>query len=582
VPNFKQFVFSLFSLAFVLLSVFPSAASAQGVNDFVINNFDANYTLSNQDPQGYLEITESIELTYVGQNRGIVRTIPATYKGADLHVRVLKVMRDGVIEPYITYEENGNTILQVGDAVTYITGQHTYKISYSLENVISFYDDYDEIYWDINGDQWLQIFQSVSVDLDVDATSKSGVVAECFTGSFGSTENACVVKQRTNGLVASSTRSLQTGETLTIVQAYEKGFFTPPTFWDKYGNYLLFTPVVIVQLAVLHWGFRRWKALGKDFKSRGVTAPYFDRPKNISLMQAQYIKENKLSPKHISASIIDLSIRGYLNISEQKEGRETTHSLELMNVPDENVFQDEIMLLESLFSPLAIGNIIKLEDKKNKLFKTSEKIAKHIDSKNEEQGYYELSPKKAFNKIAGPFVASIAGVIFGFILADASGGLTALAGLVAFGGVLIFGFLMPKRSASGNMIVEHMDGLKLYLSKAEKDRIEMQDAVAAPLSPQSGQPTRDVKFFEKLLPFAVAAGVEKTWANAFKDIYTQPPEWYRGNWSTFNTVALASSLSDTAKITTQSFAAPSSSGSSGSNGGGFSGGGGGGGGGGGW
>jgi uncharacterized membrane protein YgcG len=582
VPNFKQLVFSLSSLAFVLFIVLPSAASAQGVNDFVINNFDANYTLSNEDPQGYLEITESIELTYDGQNRGIVRTIPSTYKSADLHMKVLKVMRDGVIEPYITYEENGNTILQIGDAATYITGQHTYKISYSLENVISFYDEYDEIYWDINGDQWLQIFQSVSVDLDVDATSKSGVVAECFTGSFGSTEDACAVKQLTNGLMASSTRSLQPGETLTIVQAYEKGFFTPPTFWDKYGHYLLFTPVVIVQLAVLHWGFRRWKALGKDYKSRGVTAPYFDRPKNISLMQAQYIKENKLSPKHISASIIDLSIRGYLKISEQKEGRATTHSLELMNLPNKNVFEDEIILLEGLFSTLDIGNIIKLEDKKNKLFKTSEKIAKHIDNKNAEQGYYELSPKKAFNKIAGPFVASIAGVIFGFILADVSGGLTALVGLVAFGGVLIFGFLMPKRSVSGNMIVEHMDGLKLYLSKAEKDRMEMQDAVAAPLSPQSGQPTRDVKFFEKLLPFAVAAGVEKTWANAFKDIYTQPPEWYSGNWSTFSTVALASSLSNTAKITTQSFAAPSSSGSSGSGGGGFSGGGGGGGGGGGW
>ena len=110
----------------------------------------------------------------------------------------------------------------------------------------------------------------------------------------------------------------------------------------------------------------------------------------------------------------------------------------------------------------------------------------------------------------------------------------------------------------------------------------MQDAVAAPLAPHTGEPTRDVKFFEKLLPFAIAAGVEKTWASAFKDTYSQPPDWYSGNWSSFNTAALASSLSDTTKVASSSFSAPSNSGSSGSSGGGFSGGGGGGGGGGGW
>lgn len=146
----------------------------------------------------------------------------------------------------------------------------------------------------------------------------------------------------------------------------------------------------------------------------------------------------------------------------------------------------------------------------------------------------------------------------------------------------IFAALMSKRSHAGNMLVEHMEGLKLYLSKAEKERINMQDAVAAPLAPRSGQPVRDVKFFEKLLPFAIAAGVEKTWADAFKDIYNEPPDWYRGNWNTFNTAVLASSIANTTKVAGTSFAAPSSSGSSGSGGGGFSGGGGGGGGGGGW
>jgi uncharacterized membrane protein YgcG len=78
-------------------------------------------------------------------------------------------------------------------------------------------------------------------------------------------------------------------------------------------------------------------------------------------------------------------------------------------------------------------------------------------------------------------------------------------------------------------------------------------------------------------------GVEKDWAKQFEGMYTSPPDWYAGNWQTFNAVYLASAISDSmVSSVNTAFTAPSSSGSSGFGGGGFSGGGGGGGGGGGW
>jgi hypothetical protein len=74
-------------------------------------------------------------------------------------------------------------------------------------------------------------------------------------------------------------------------------------------------------------------------------------------------------------------------------------------------------------------------------------------------------------------------------------------------------------------------------------------------------------------------GVEKQWAQQFESIYTTPPDWYAGNWSTFNAVYLADSLNQSMSAMNSSFAAPQTS-SSGFSGG--AGGGGGGGGGGGW
>jgi len=81
--------------------------------------------------------------------------------------------------------------------------------------------------------------------------------------------------------------------------------------------------------------------------------------------------------------------------------------------------------------------------------------------------------------------------------------------------------------------------------------------------------------FEKLLPFAMALSVEKKWAAAFKDLYKEPPDWYRGSNPTgFHVGSFVSNLS---RMSTQTGAmmssSPRSSGGSGFGGGGSSGGG---------
>ena len=78
------------------------------------------------------------------------------------------------------------------------------------------------------------------------------------------------------------------------------------------------------------------------------------------------------------------------------------------------------------------------------------------------------------------------------------------------------------------------------------------------------------------LPYAIAFGVEKEWALAFKDITLPEPDWYDGNGHAFNAVYLSQSLG------TFGSSMSSASGTSASSGGGSSGGGAGGGGGGSW
>ena len=89
-----------------------------------------------------------------------------------------------------------------------------------------------------------------------------------------------------------------------------------------------------------------------------------------------------------------------------------------------------------------------------------------------------------------------------------------------------------------------------------------------------------VKLYEKLLPYAMIFGLEKTWLKELAAQYPEgvSPDWYHG-CGVFNGILFANSMSSMSR-SLNSYTSSASSVSGG--GGGFSGGGGGGGGGGGW
>ncbi|OHV22896.1 DUF2207 domain-containing protein [Rhizobium sp. RMa-01] len=158
--------------------------------------------------------------------------------------------------------------------------------------------------------------------------------------------------------------------------------------------------------------------------------------------------------------------------------------------------------------------------------------------------------------------------------------------LFAVGGIvllnILYFFIMGAPTPLGARMMDGIDGLRQYLTLAEKDR--MNTAGAPQMSPQH---------FETLLPYAVALGVEKPWSRTFETwlaaaaagaAAAYAPAWYSGDFNSGSfsdrVGGFSSSMASTIASTIPS--PPPSSSSSGFSGGGSSGGGGGGGGGGGW
>jgi uncharacterized membrane protein len=155
---------------------------------------------------------------------------------------------------------------------------------------------------------------------------------------------------------------------------------------------------------------------------------------------------------------------------------------------------------------------------------------------------------------------------------------------------VVFAALMRAPTVQGRKVMDQIDGFKMYLETAEKNRLNF-----------AGAPAMTVSRFESILPSAIALGVEKPWSEHFEAELERhavedadesyQPSWYhsRDRWNSSSggfskTVAAATTGMAAAMVAAQPVSSSSSGFSSGGGGGGggSSGGGGGGGGGGGW
>jgi uncharacterized membrane protein YgcG len=611
---------------FLLLAFMPAIVHAD-VNNFTINNLDADYTLGTDDPQGTLAIHEELTVDFADYNHGILRALPKSYNHMPLHLRIGDVSRDGSAEKFTTYTSNGNLVLKIGDAKQTVTGLHHYEINYKARNVLRFVGDKAELNWNVNGMEWSQPFLHITARLHVPATLAGKLTDnKCFTGATGSTSSDCLVDPQSQLITFTTTKPLYGGETLTFNSTVPTaGYFRSPTLadrWDDYGRQILL--VSLIPLVALLWSGLAWFRNGRDAKGRGTIVPEYRPVDNLKPAEIDVLLNNKLGKNAVSATIIDLAIRKYLRIEESQSngvlgiGKHKVYSFVALQTPAAGPLQDfEAMIYNGIFGasapadvkeaveelaslvdkqkgflakiakpivkpkidgevrtaePEVTGKVVQTSDLKNKFYKTLAVVQKSIPKSLASRGYFSSNPASAGNW--WHILAAI--LLFGsfYLLAV---NVSFFVGVIIAGIIFaIFGSLMPSRTQKGADAKDNAEGLKLYLNTAEKDRIAMLQSPDAPYGSQTSEPTKTVELFEKLLPYAMVLGVEKQWASQFESIYTTPPDWYNGNWSTFNAVYLADSLNDSMSAMNSSFAAPSSSGSGGSAGGGGGGGGGGG------
>jgi uncharacterized membrane protein YgcG len=580
----KRLQASILAVATLLGSLIALPVSAD-VNDFDFRSFEADYYLSrNEQNRSTLRTREKLvaEFPNFDQNHGIERAIPQEYDGHPVNLRISSVKNgQGNDLRYTTYTSNKNLVLRIGDADRYVHGLQTYVIEYTAQDVTKEFNNGDEFYWDVNGTGWSQTFDTVSARIHLDQTiaDRFDNRHKCYTGAQGSTATDCTIEAKTSPetVITANARSLGSGENLTVVAGFQANTFSqyvaPPTpWWVIVGGVLLILLGIIWYLIVPIVAFVRayklWRLHGRDAPGRGTIIPQYSPPQGVTVLGSDVIINDRMSPGAVSAAIIDLAIRGYLKIYEQDKKK---YELELVKLPDD-LSAEEREVVNILFGSSPVANTkITLNDKEG-LYEKVAKLGKSVYKQAITDGH--MIDTQALQRKMNTW-----GIVLTVLSALTFNVLGFLAGLIITG----LAYHMPARSAKGVELKEYLLGTRDYMKLAEADRMKVLQSVQGAERIDTSDGQQMVKLYEKLLPLAMLFGVEKSWTKQFAGLYQQPPDWYAGNWTTFNAAVFASSVGNFGTTTAASnFSPPASSGSSGFSGGGSSGGGGGGGGGGGW
>ena len=493
---------------------------------------------------------ESEERHGIFRYQSLYAKVGSLYRVID--IRGVEVHRDGIKEQYVETKDSRRITLRIGNPGKTISGPHTYKILYVVENGIgSNFPSHDEIYWNITGNDWPVIIEKASAKIltSFDVKSSESI---CFTGLSGEKKQDCTGFEGEYD----TTLPLNPGEGMTIVEVYPKGAFPPSVLSkelpqnlrDRTGGILI---IVYLLLNTLIPAFiLNWYRKHKNKKRFGVPAVNFDTPEDqsgrrITPSEAGTIDTAMLERDDVVATIFDLAIRKYIKLEEFKKERALAKDKKDQRIiklkePDEKLNDFEKVLMARLFTT---GDIVEASSIKKNFYQTFADLEKEMFEDLVARGYYVKNPKNQKGLL--------------LVLAIVALG---TANVILAGTFFWLSRKLNGRTQLGDETDFKIDGLKLFLKSAGRNfKWQAQ------------------RFYtvEQMIPYAVSLGYIDKFMESLKIIKRDySPTWYRGYSGTFYS-SYAGFYSSVSKSVTTSAPSSSSGFSSGSSGGGGGGGGGG-------
>ena len=500
---------------FLLLGAAPAFARNWRIADF--------HTVATIGADGSASISEDITCVFFGQYQGIYRDIPIEYPGPNGTNYTLFLTVRGVTDGQgnsLKYEKSRKgPYLHLKIYVPGATDTtRTVRILYEAPNAIRYFDDHDEFYWNVTGNDWPVPIDHASAVVAFPPAAAGSLRAQAFTGVYGSRDQEATAVVKGSNVFFETSNPLPMRGGLTIDVYLPKGILAQPSSLTRIGWFLRSNSILFLPVFAFAVMFTMWWYKGKDPRSGLSVAPMYEPPKGMTPAEVGTLVDDSVDPRDITSTVVDLAVRGYLKIEETNERHlifsNKDYVFHVLKGSGEwtNLASHEHVLMQHMFD--GGGDTCRLSSLKNHFYTAVPVIKQDIIAELRNKNMYTIDPDSAKGYVVGaalligvPFVLlQVLGVV-DFFLSPAM----AVVGIVlAAIIVLLFGWQMTAKSLLGQRTKVAVLGFQEFMNRVDADRLKR-------MPPDT---------FEKYLPYAMALGVEHHWAQAFKDIIKEPPSWY--------------------------------------------------------
>lgn len=376
----KKIIITVCVCLFFSLSAFAES--------FYIKNYNVDIKVDNTKK---IHVTETIEAYFEYKSHGILREIPAP----NAEISNIKVS-----EKHKNTQSGETYRIKIGNPDKYITGDHTYEISYDY----NFLDNKkNEFYFNIIGTKWYTNINHVKFNVEMPypfEEEKAGIsIGKYGTQGFSEGEGRYIVSDKT--VSGETLRVLEPKEGVTIRIELPKGYFVTNIVSKQNLSLLLILLCMFACIAT-------WFIRGRD--DRAETIISFYPPEGADVLDVELYYNEEVSPKGVVAMVIELAHKKFIKISDNKDGivleklKEYDGSKEYEKTLIESIFGDKQTITEKQLK------------RSTTFYKAVKKIISEKNGEREkmfEPEEYNKTPRKIMQYIIG-----FLGIVLSFVCAS--------------------------------------------------------------------------------------------------------------------------------------------------------------------
>lgn len=364
----------------------PSKNSLYASRDYVIDKYDINIIVNENNT---FDITETITAYFNVSKHGIFRTIPLKNTIVRLDgttsTNRTQVSNISVDNEYKKIRQNGNYKLQIGSKDHTLIGEQKYVIKYTYNLGKDPMNNYDELYYNIIGNEWDTVIGNITFSITMPKDFDSSKLG-FSSGIKGSIDNSKVI-YNVNGNKITGTYNgiLDVGEALTVRCELPEGYFVDAKLDINKIDYLMFfVPIIFLVISILLWNI-----FGRD--DQIIETIEFYPPEGLNSLDVGFLYKGKAENKDVTSLLIFLANKGYLEISNKKI--ELNADKINLNQESLNNANKKIMILQNKINELKASNP---SSPKIKYYENMLDIYKNIDTPI---NYEQYGLKSSINNI---------------------------------------------------------------------------------------------------------------------------------------------------------------------------------------